>query len=68
MTSNFAEIVRQAGARFICVRGDSVFFIDPESGASLSLYVWACRSTADVEAALKSARERVADFEPWQAA
>lgn len=62
---NYREIIEQAGAEFVAVRGESVFFLDPVSGKSLSLYTLACRSLADVELALKSAHERNLEFEPW---
>jgi len=65
---NYREVVEQAGARFVALRGNSVFFTDPQTGASLSLYTWACCSIADVEAALKSAREKTFEFEPWASA
>lgn len=65
--ANFRELIEQAGAEFVAVRGESVFFLDPVSGKSLSLYTWACRSLADIELALKSAREKNLEFEPWGA-
>src|SRR5487761_1005435 len=33
---NYREVVEQAGARFVALRGNSVFFTDPQTGASLS--------------------------------
>lgn len=64
-TANFEELISQAGARFVGLVGNSVLFIDPVTGESLRLYTWALRSLRDVELALKSAREKSLDFEPW---
>ena len=62
---NYAELISQAGGHFVAVRGNSVLFTDRLTGTSVSLYTWACRSLADVELALKSAREKNLEFEPW---
>ena len=62
---NYRELIEQAGAEFLAVRGGCVFFSDPVSGKSLSLYVFACRSVQDVELSLKGAREKILEFQPW---
>lgn len=41
-------------------------FRDRESGVVLTLYARALKTAADVEMALKSAREPVVDFEPLE--
>jgi hypothetical protein len=64
---DYRKTVEEAGGRFVGVVGDSVLFTDPVSGRSLSLYIKALRSVADVELALKSAREKNLEFEPWGA-
>jgi len=71
MRVNYQEIIEAAGARFGGVRGDSVFFSDPETGARLSLYLGACRSVEDVRLALKAGRDKIVVFsrlEPTEAA
>lgn len=66
----YRAIIEAAGAEFCGVRADSVYFRDPETGANLSLYLWACDSQ-NVRLALKASRDRVRDFpqlEPTEAA
>ena len=51
------EVIERAGAVYLGVKDGSVRFRDPETDSVLSLYIFACRTTEDVELALKSARE-----------
>jgi hypothetical protein len=60
------ELVEAGGAVFVRLEGNVVYFRDPRDGKIISLYSSALQSTADVEAALKSHRERVHDFPPLE--
>jgi hypothetical protein len=66
--TNYKSLVERAGATFIRLRGGAVFFSDGNSGRTLSLYLAACRSIADVQFALKADREQVHEFGPWEKA
>jgi hypothetical protein len=64
MESDYKRLVESAGAEFVAVRNGTVFFLDPQDRARLSLYVHALRSIDDVHLALKNHREPALGFEP----
>jgi hypothetical protein len=53
---DFKKIIESAGAEFVRVENGSVFFTDPQSGARLSLYLFAL-DAENVRLSLKGARE-----------
>ena len=62
------EIVTESGAEYAGVRGDSVVLRDPETGASCSLYIFAC-NRENVRLALKALREPpIPEFQPLEKA
>lgn len=62
--SNAEKLVLEGGGEYLGLRGGNVRFRDPQTGAVLTLYVYALRTVHDVRLALKSAREPVVGFEP----
>lgn len=60
------EIIEAGGAVFVKVSNNSVYFLDALDRKTISLYSSALRCADDVRMALKSHRERVADFHPWE--
>jgi len=62
--NHFEKIVIEAGARFLRVENGSVYFADPHDGSVLSLYASGLRSVEGVRLALKSSREKAAEFSP----
>jgi hypothetical protein len=61
---NYRQFVEDAGAELVGVKNGTVYFLDPQDRARLSLYVHALRSVDDVVLALKAHREPTHDFEP----
>ncbi|MGH9727515.1 MAG: hypothetical protein ACRD4V_02855 [Candidatus Acidiferrales bacterium] len=60
---NYRDIIERSGARFLRIEADSVYFVDPQIGATLSLYIRAC-TPENIELALHSVREPSPNFEP----
>jgi hypothetical protein len=57
--------VAVAGGKYISVQENVCYFWNEDGSRVLSLNVWACDS-ANVEVALKDAREKVLDFPPLE--
>lgn len=64
-TTKLREMITSAGAEFIGVFGDRIRFCDSDTGAVLSLWVFAC-TPENVALTLKDCREKVLDFAPLE--
>lgn len=64
LAASYREVVEAAGGIFVGIQTggaqDMVLFQGEIGGSTISLYLSACRSVADVEMAIKSKREQMA--------
>lgn len=62
---HYKTLIENCGAEYLDTVEGAIFFRDPQTGAKLSLWAFACNAE-NVLLTLKEARERVLDFPPLQ--